>query len=80
MLLTLKGETMSAYKRQIRMTMTLGVLSILAGIFAHLALTDIYHGEGDLTLEWNVLRACALIIVMFIALALATLNKAMKTA
>lgn len=46
MLLTLKGETMSAYKRQIRMTMTLGVLSILAGIFAHLALTDIYHGEA----------------------------------
>lgn len=71
---------MSAYKRQIRMTMTLGALSILVGIFAHLALTDIYHGEADLTLEWNVLRACELIFVMFIALALATLNKAMKTA
>lgn len=71
---------MSAYKRQIRMTMTLGILSILAGIFAHLALTDIYHGEGDLTLEWNILRACAVVFVMFISLTLATLSRVMKVA
>lgn len=71
---------MPAYKRQIRATMTLGALSLVAGIFAHLALTDIYHGEGDLTLEWNVLRAGAVVFVMFISLALVTLSKAMKAA
>jgi hypothetical protein len=44
---------MSQFKNQIRATMALGILSIFAGIFGHLALTDIYHGEGDLTLEWR---------------------------
>ncbi|MBI5822828.1 MAG: hypothetical protein HZB18_02290 [Chloroflexi bacterium] len=67
------------FKNQIRMTMALGVLSILAGIFAHLALTDIYHGEADLSLEWGILQGSAVIIFMFILTSLVTLKRAIKT-
>jgi hypothetical protein len=38
---------MSNLKTQIRVTIALGVLSLLAGLITHLALTDIYHGEAD---------------------------------
>ncbi len=55
--------------------MALAVVSLIAGIFAHLALTDIYHGEPDLSLEWNVLRVCALIFLCFIGFALITLGR-----
>jgi hypothetical protein len=34
----------------------LGLVSTLALVVAHLALTDIYHAEGDLTWERNVVR------------------------
>ena len=69
---------MSNLKTQMRWTMALAVLSLIAGIFAHLALTDIYHGEGDLSLEWNVLRASALVLLIFIGWTLATMRKVMK--
>lgn len=59
--------------------MVLGVLALLAGIAGHLALTDIYHGEADVMLEWNILRFCALILLAFIAVSLFTLRKAVKT-
>jgi len=41
----------------------LGVLALLAVLASHLALTDIYHAESDVGLEWNVLRACFGVIV-----------------
>jgi uncharacterized BrkB/YihY/UPF0761 family membrane protein len=69
---------MSALKTQIRLTMVLGVLSLIAGVFSHLALTDIAHGGEDLSLEWNVLRASALVVLIFIGFALFTLRKALK--
>jgi len=50
---------MKNLKMKIRATMALGVLSLLAGLVAHLALTDIFHGEAELTLEWNIVRGCA---------------------
>ena len=34
-----------------RLTIGLGVVSVVAILASHLALTDIWHGEGDLTLE-----------------------------
>jgi hypothetical protein len=65
-------------KMQIRLTTALGVLSLLAGVAAHLALTDIYHGEFDLTLEWTIVRLCALELLVFIGMALATLARARR--
>ena len=56
----------------------LGVLSILALAFSHLALTDIWHGEGDLALEWNILRVAALILAAFIVIALVTFFRALR--
>jgi hypothetical protein len=65
--------------RQIRITMGLGVLAVLAGVVAHLALTDIYHGEGDLTLEWRALQVCAVAVAGFVGMALLTLGRALRT-
>ena len=47
----------------LRFCRTLGLLSILALAVAHLALTDIARGEGDLTAEWTALRVAALVIL-----------------
>ena len=69
---------MNNLKTQIRATMILGVLALLAGIMGHLALTDIYHGEVDVSLEWNILRICGLILLAFIGASLITLKKAIK--
>lgn len=41
----------------------LSVLGLVAVVTSHLALTDIYHAEGDVSLEWNVLRVCFGVIV-----------------
>lgn len=69
---------MNNLKTQIRATMILGVLALLAGIMSHLALTDIYHGEVDVSLEWNILRICAMILLAFIGASLITLKQAIK--
>jgi len=69
---------MSNLKTQIRATMFLGVLALLAGIIGHLALTDIYHNEVDVTLEWNILRICALTLLIFIGSSLITLKNTIK--
>ena len=66
-------------KKLIQSTMVLGILALLAGILGHLALTDIYHAETDLSLEWNVLRACAVVILIFIGSSLFTLKRVLNT-
>jgi hypothetical protein len=65
-------------KTQIKLTMLLGALSLLAGLAAHLALTDIYHGEADVALEWNTVRVCALVVLSFICMALLTLGRTLR--
>lgn len=60
-------------KTSARISLALGVLSLLAVPLIHLALTDIYHGEADLSLEWRAVRACAVVIFMFQVSALVTL-------
>ncbi len=69
---------MNNLKTQIKATMILGGVALLAGLVGHLALTDIYHGEVDVSLEWNILRICALILFVFIGSSLITLRKAIK--
>ena len=65
-------------KTQIRVTMALGALSLLAGLAAHLALTDIYHGEPDVTLEWGIVRVSALVLLAFIGMTLITLRRTLR--
>jgi predicted Co/Zn/Cd cation transporter (cation efflux family) len=40
-------------------------LSLIALIALVLALTDIWHGEADVTLEWNVVRVALVIMLAF---------------
>ena len=53
-----------------RVSLWLGLVSVLAILTALLALTDIYHRETDVSLEWNVVRASFLIIMAFHVFAL----------
>jgi len=69
---------MDNLKKQIHATMILGTFALLAGIVGHLALTDIYHGEVNVSLEWNILRICALILLTSITTSLITLRKTIK--
>lgn len=56
----------------------LGILSVIALLVSHLALTDIWHGEGDLRLEWSVLQAAAMVIVLFQVFALVTIGRFLR--
>lgn len=69
---------MFSLKTQYHITMFLGALSFAAGVIAHLALTDIYHAETNLTLEWSVLQVCAVIIATFIISAMLLMRKLHK--
>ena len=65
-------------KTQIAIVMALGFLSLNAVFLSHLALTDIYHGELDVSLEWQMVRMAALIILLFISSSLFTLCRTLK--
>jgi hypothetical protein len=58
--------------------LALAVLALLAVATGHLALTDIYHAEGDVSLEWNVLRVCFGIIVVSQIATLITLTRVLQ--
>jgi hypothetical protein len=69
---------MSKMKKYAVITLILSGLSILALVFSHLALTDIYHGGEDLGLEWSLLRITAIIFIAFITSTLLTLKQVLK--
>jgi hypothetical protein len=71
-------DNLKAVRIYVRMTIALGLLSLLAVVFSHFALTDIYHGEADLSLEWSMLRMSALVILVFIGSTLATLTRVLE--
>jgi len=56
-----------------------GILSFGLFVFERLALTDIYHGEPDLSLEWNIVSISFLPILLFhiisVVAAVVTLRK-----
>jgi hypothetical protein len=61
-----------------RVSFTLGILSVLAVLSSHLALTDIRHGEADLSLEWRVLQISFAVIIAFQVSALITLRRVLR--
>jgi len=65
-------------KRWIKASLGLGALALLAVVGSHLALVDIHHGEGDLGLEWNILRVCFGVIIVSQVTALVTLMKVLR--
>ena len=69
---------MNKYEQTIVITLSLGILSLVAMAFSHLALTDIAHGEANVSLEWTILRGTALILLTFIGSSLFTLIRILK--
>ena len=69
---------MTPLRRAVLLSLFLGGLSILAIFVSLLALADIGHGESDLSLEWGVLRAAFLVIVLFQISALVTLGRVFR--
>jgi hypothetical protein len=61
-----------------KITLCLAGLSLVALLFCHLALTDIYHGETDLSLEWTILRIAAVIFLAFIISTVLTIRQVFK--
>ena len=51
---------------------------MFAVVLGHLALTDIRHGEQDLTLEWRALQLAFGAIIVFQISALATLRRMLR--
>ena len=69
---------MRKIKKYSILTFSLSGLSILTLIISHLALTDIYHGGEDLSLEWSFLRISAVIFFAFIVSTMVTLRQVLK--
>ncbi len=69
---------MNKYKQTIVITLSLGILSLIAMAFSHLALTDIAHGEADVSLGWTILRVTALILLTYIGSSLFTFIRILK--
>lgn len=70
---------MTKLKRSALRSLVLGGLALAAVGACHLALTDIWHGEGDLTLEWRVLQFGFLVIVGAQISALVTIARVMRS-
>lgn len=47
-----------------------GIVSAITMVLAFLALTDIYHGEGDPAAEWQAVRLAFLVSAAFHVVAL----------
>jgi len=60
-------------------TFILGCFSALCLIFQFLALTDIFHQEPNLVLEWKVVQFCYLTQLLFIISTFITLGFMVKT-
>ena len=69
---------MTKVKKYAVITLIFSGLSILALVFSHLALTDIYRGGEDLVLEWSLLRIAAIIFIVFITSTILTIKQVLK--
>ena len=67
-------------ERWMKASVGLGVLALIAVASNHLVLTDIYHGEADVSLEWNVLRVGFAVIVVSQVTSLVTLTRMLRNA
>ena len=61
-----------------RLVIGLGIVSALTMALALLALTDIYHGEVDVTAEWQAVRVAFLVSAAFHVAALLAAVKGLR--
>lgn len=65
---------------QARLAFVLCLACLPAGVAAHLALTDIAHGEADPRLEWGVVRVAAVVAAAAVLAALRVLRGVLRGA
>ncbi|MBL6657209.1 MAG: hypothetical protein ISR00_02210 [Flavobacteriales bacterium] len=74
---------MNTSKRLIRISLGLGIITLIALFFSVLALTDIYHNnESNLKMEWNIIRVSYLFTIIFVVISSITIwrvSKKLKT-
>ena len=63
----------------LKLAVALAFVSLIALVFSFLALTDIYHGEADTSLESTVVRSAALAHLLFIGVTIFALRKVMRS-
>jgi hypothetical protein len=61
-------------QRRARLAYALCLAALPAGVLAHLALTDISHGEPDVRLEWGIVRVAALVVAAAVLASLRALH------
>lgn len=59
-------------------TIVVGMVSLAAFVLERLALTDIFHGEPDPRLEWTLVNAVLLPVVLFHVLGLVSVIIALR--
>ncbi len=69
---------MSKLEKSAWLTLGTGIVSVLAIVLCHLALTDIWHGEGSVEVEWRMVQVGFAVIVAFHGAALVTAVLALK--
>lgn len=69
---------MRKLKTSASISVMLGAISVLGIFLNFLALTDIGHGEPDLSLEWKVVRIGFLFIALFHVSTFVTLSQIFK--
>ena len=69
---------MSKLKKSARLTVAIGIASVLAIVLCHLALADIGHGDEDVELEWAIVQIGFAVILIFHVAALRTAYYALQ--
>ncbi len=69
---------MNGFRRNVWISIVLGILSLCALVLSALALADIAHGESDLTNEWMVVRLAFAVIFIFTVFSVITLARLLR--
>ena len=65
---------MNKLNKMVRISLILGVITLIGLLLSILALIDIYHNsEPDLSMEWNTVRVCFIVTVVFISMSVTTI-------
>jgi len=67
-------------RRWLSTSFVLGIAAAFGLVLSALALQDIAHGEADVRTEWWAVRITFLLMAVFIAATLLTLNKVRRAA
>lgn len=70
---------MRRVRRLLVVSLVLGLVSTVLFVLERLALTDIFHGETDLTLEWNIVSVSFLPILVFHLVSVVATVAALRT-